>query len=128
MEKKGTRARFSRTRDQHFRKFFTPEENLVYCSDVKGLMNELKPNCYKDEDWRLFIDFFIRSSKVVLLHNSRKFAPVSIAHSVTLKEEYSNMNMILDKIKYTENNWNICSDLKIISILLGQQSGYTMYP
>ena len=128
MVKKVTKASFYRTRDQHFRKFFTPKTNLVYCSNVKGLMDELKPNCCKDEDWSLLIDSSIRRMKVILLHNSNKFAPVPIAHSVILKEEYSNMKMVPDIIKYTEYNWKICGDLKIISILLGQQSGYTKYP
>jgi len=41
----------------------------VYCSDIKGLINELKKNCYKAEDWRLFIGSSKRSIKAVLLHN-----------------------------------------------------------
>lgn len=27
-----------------------------------------------------------------------------------------------------EHKWSVCSDLKVISILLGQQAGYTKYP
>ena len=32
------------------------------------------------------------------------------------------------KINYSEHNWFICGDLKIITLLLGQQSGYTKFP
>ena len=38
------------------------------------------------------------------------------------------MKSILDKIKYAEHEWVICGDLKVLSILLGQQGGNTKYP
>ena len=38
------------------------------------------------------------------------------------------MATVLQKIKYDEYNWDICGDLKVIGLLLGQQSGYTKYP
>jgi hypothetical protein len=34
----------------------------------------------------------------------------------------------LKKIKYHEHEWQICCDLKVIGLLLGQQRGYTKYP
>lgn len=54
---KGTKISIYRTRDESFRKYFTQDEDLVYCHDVTGLMNDLKKNEYKAEEWRLFIDF-----------------------------------------------------------------------
>ena len=45
-----------------------------------------------------------------------------------MKEIYENMKSILDKIKYAEHEWVICGDLKVLSILLGQQGGNTKYP
>ena len=36
--------------------------------------------------------------------------------------------MVLAKIKYEEDKWKICGDLKILSMILGQQSGFTKYP
>ena len=45
-----------------------------------------------------------------------------------MKETYKNMKSILDKIKYAEYEWVICGDLKVLSILLGQQGGNTKYP
>ena len=101
---------------------------MVYCSDVNGLTNELKPNVSKDEEWRIFIDFSQRSLKAVLIHNTNKFASIPIAHSTILKESYVNMEKVLSVIKYSEHNWMICADLKVVTILLGQQSGFTKNP
>ena len=36
--------------------------------------------------------------------------------------------MLLTKIKYDEHKWMVCGDLKVLSILLGQQGVYTKYP
>jgi len=56
------------------------------------------------------------------------FAPLPLAHSTVLKEEYSNIEMVLNKIKYSEHEWLVCGDLKILSMILGQQSGFTKFP
>ncbi|CAL1671987.1 unnamed protein product [Lasius platythorax] len=127
---KGATAYFYRDREKDFRQYFSHNKkcSLVFCSDVNGLMNALKPDCYRDEEWRLFIDSSVRSLKAVLLHNTNKYASVPIAHSVTMKEEYTNIKMVLKKIKYDEHKWQICGDLKITSMILGQQSGFTKYP
>lgn len=103
-------------------KFFTKddENSVVYCSNVKGLVDELKLDTYKDDEWRLFIDSSTRSLKAVLLHIGNILAPIPIAHSTKLKETYENLGIVLDQIKY--------SDLKIATLLLGQQSGFTKYP
>ena len=95
---------------------------------MKGLVNELKPKSYKDEDWRLFIDSSKRSLKAVLLHNGNKFASIPIAHSTKLKEIFENLEIVLQKIKYSEHQWKVCGDLKIATMILGQQSGFTKNP
>jgi len=43
-----------------------------------------------------------------------------------LKEEYRNIEMVA-KIKYSEHEWPVYGDLKILSMILGQQSGFTKY-
>lgn len=127
---KGTRVSYYRNREENFRKYFTKieEPSLVYCNNVEELMNELQTGIYKDDEWRLFIDSSKQSLKAVLLHNTNVLAPIPIAHSTVLKEEYSTLKFVLETIKYSEHNWLICGDLKILTILLGQQSGYTKYP
>ena len=123
----GTQSTVYRTREKAFLNFFSREPNLVYCSDINGLMNELKPNVYKYVEWRLFIDFSQRSLKVVLIHNINKFASIPLAHSIILKESYVNVEKVLSVIEYSDHNWMICGDLKIVTILLGQQSGFTKH-
>ena len=69
-----------------------------------------------------------QSLKRVLLHNSYKFACVPIGHSVIVKEHYLNVKMVLQKLCYSEHNWAICVDFKMVNFLLGQQVGYTKHP
>lgn len=127
--KKGTKSSFYRNREKEFRKYYavTDDDSLVYCKDIQGLMNEMKPNVYIPDQWRLFIDSSVRSLKAVLLHNGNVYASIPIAHSTKLKEEYDTIKFVLDKIKYSEHKWQICGDLKIITMMLGQQSGFTKY-
>jgi len=125
---KRTKTSYYRSRDESFRTYFSSDTDLVYCHDVKGLMDEIKKDAYKADEWRLFIDSSERSLKAVLLHNTNIYSPIPIAHSVTLKEEYKNIEMVLNKIEYGKHNWLICRDLKILSMILGQQSGFTKFP
>ena len=129
-EAKNVKTSYYRDREREYRQYFFADEehSLVYCHDVIGLMNKLKPGCYKSDEWRLFIDSSKRSLKAVLLHNTNVYASIPVAHSVVIKEEYTNLKTVLEKIKYTEHRWQICGDLKILTILLGQQSGYTKNP
>lgn len=53
---------------------------------------------------------------------------IPIAHTTKMKEEYNNIALVLEKIKFDEHQWVICVDLKIVNFLLGQQGGYTKYP
>ena len=66
--------------------------------------------------------------KAVLLHNGNKFASIPVAHSTKLKETYENLEIVLQKIKYSEHQWKVCGDLKIATMILGQQSGFTKNP
>ena len=84
---------------------------------------------YDPEEWRLFIDSSTRSLKAVLLFNGEKVASLPIAHSVTLKElSYATVSLLLNNIQYQNHKWLLCGDLKVLSILLGQQSGCTKHP
>jgi len=124
-----TKVSFYRNRDFEFRKYFVQDKksSLVFCKDVEGLMNVFQPNSYKTSDWRLFIDSSKRSIKAVLLHNTNVYAPIPIAHSTVMNEKYKNMEILLQRIQYQKHLWQICGDLKIITLLLGQ-SGFTKYP
>ena len=103
-----------RNRDEQFRRYFTFdfENSLVYCNDVKGLIEALGVT-YRPQEWRLFIDSSTRSLKAVLLNIGNKIASVPIGYSVQLKENYETMNLLVKSIKYTDHNWLICADLKV---------------
>jgi len=74
-----------------------------HCSNLRTVKDSFFDE--EPDDWRLFIDSSMRSLKAVLLHNTNKYAPIPIAHSVTLKEDYRNIEIVLDKIKYVEHKW-----------------------
>ena len=52
---------------------------------------------------------------------------IPIGHSFTMKEEYGNIKLILERSKYDDHQWLICGDLKMVNFLLGLQGGYTQY-
>jgi len=99
----GTRITFYCNRDFKFfklnRKYFTESNNLVYCNNIEGLINEYNI-AYRATDWRLFIDSSTRSLKAVLLHNGNQYAPLPVGHSVVLNEEYHNLRFLLEKLSY----------------------------
>ena len=82
---------------------------------------------HNPSDWRLFIESSKWSLKGVLLHNWNKYPSIPIAHSVHLKESYDNMELLLEAIKYSEYQWSLCGNLKVIGLLMGMQAGFTKY-
>lgn len=123
---KGTRTTAFRNRNEILSKFFVKKCGVCYCIDIDGLMTELGFE-HDVEDWRLFIDGSNASLKAVLLHNGNEKPSVPIAHAVDLKEKYENIKLLLDLIKYQNFKWKVCTDLKVIAILVGLQAGYTKY-
>jgi hypothetical protein len=119
-----------RYREKEFVPYFAHDGQLVYCCDIPGLVCKLGGSdiVYQSSDWRLFIDSSKTSLKGVLLHNGNKYASVPVAHSVHLKETYTNLATLLNKINYKEYEWIVCGDMKVICMLLGQQPGYTKMP
>ncbi|KAL7291721.1 hypothetical protein TKK_0014509 [Trichogramma kaykai] len=132
MLEKGINVPYYRIRNDSFKQFFEEkefdDEKLVICKNVEGLMGEIKTNIYKTNEWRLFIDSSKRSLKAVLLHNTNKYASIPIAHSTTMHETYESMKILLDSIRYDEYKFMICGDLKVLGMLMGQQSVFTKYP
>ncbi|GFX18544.1 uncharacterized protein TNCV_3371171 [Trichonephila clavipes] len=90
-----------RFKEKEFVPFFTQEGDLVFCNNVPAILEMFKI-MYKPEEWRLFIDSSKRSLKAVLLYNGNRYA--------------------------SEHKGITCGDFKVISMLLGQQSGYTKFP
>lgn len=124
---RGTSFYWYRHREKEFTQFFSKEGNLVFCNNVEELIHRFDIK-YDSSEWRLFIDSSKTSLKAVLLHNGNKFASIPIGHSVHMKEDYNDLAIILEKIKYQDHQWMICGDFKILTMLLGQQAGWTKYP
>ena len=59
----------------------------------------------------------------MLLYNGNKFACVPIGYSVIVKKHYLNVKMVLQKLRYSEHNWAICVDFKMVNFLLEPQGG-----
>jgi len=77
-------------------------------------------------DWRFFIDSPKLSLKTVLLHDGNTLPSIPVGHSVH-NESYENMNFLMEAINYDKSKWQICGDLKAITLLLGLQQGFTKY-
>ena len=98
--KAGTSVSFYRNREENLRKYFKSDCQLVYCTDVEGLLLAMGLSAYRSNDWRLFIDSLKRSLKCVLFHNGKQYRSIPIGHSVTLKENYENIKVVLERLKY----------------------------
>ena len=118
-----------RNRDEEFRKYFgyDKDHSLVYYQDVSGLISTLGI-AYFPAEWRLFLNSSVKSLKIVLLHNGNKVGSVSVGHSVKVTESYEDIRFVLESLQYSQHNWKICGDLKIISVILVLQAGYTKHP
>ncbi|GFX39053.1 uncharacterized protein TNCV_3426391 [Trichonephila clavipes] len=87
-----------RFREKEFVPFFTQERGPSFLQQL-----EMFKIIYEPEDWRRFIDSSKRSLKAVLLHNGKRYASVSVGHSVHLKECYENLEFILNKLSYSDH-------------------------
>ena len=104
--------------------YFDVIENLCYCKDVEGLFSAVATD-HNPTQWRLFIDSSTKSLKAVLLHNGNIYLSIPLAYSLQMKEDYENVKQLLIKINYAQFKWYVCSDFKMLGVLLGLQSGYT---
>ena len=68
--------------------------------------------------------------KMCVTSYGNKFACVPIGHSVIVKKHNLSVKMVLQKLRYSEHNWTICVDFKMVNFLLGKQGGggYTKHP
>jgi hypothetical protein len=115
-----------RKRHHQFASFFSVDDSLCYCSDISGLFEQIGME-HDSSQWRLFIDSSSRSLKAVLLHNGNHYPSIPVAHSVQMKEDYTNVKHLLGKINYEHYKWDVCGDFKMLGFLLGLQGGYTKY-
>lgn len=126
MLKAETKVTHYRVRNEQLLKFFKKECSICFCQDINGLMKSFG-FVHDPDEWRLFIDGSTDSLKAVLLHNGNEKPSIPLAHTVDLNESHDNLKTILKVIKYDEYEWQMCCDLKVVSMLLGLQGGYTKF-
>lgn len=120
-----TRFAWYRRREERFLPFFNTSFSIAYCSNVAGLLEEMRQPTAPSE-WFLFLDGSISSFKAVLIKKAdAKCVPLALAKAE--KETYSLLDNVLSLIKYEEYNWQVCGDFKIIALISGLQLGYTQY-
>ncbi|GBL92881.1 hypothetical protein AVEN_54548-1 [Araneus ventricosus] len=115
------------TERRNSRSFSPKREISFFVNDVQGLMKSFDIE-YDPSEWRIFIGSSKTSLKTVSLQNGNSFASLPLGHSVHLEENYNDLSVIPEKINYQEYRWMICGDFKMLTMLLGQQAGYTKYP
>ncbi|CAI9737816.1 Hypothetical predicted protein [Octopus vulgaris] len=76
---KDARITIFRKRSADLQQFFALENNLTYCNDIRDLFNALELT-YEPNEWRLFIDAFLYSTKIVLLLIGNTMPSVPIVH------------------------------------------------
>lgn len=74
----GTKVTHYRTRESEFRQFFTKDGEFLYCNIITELMQKFDIK-YDPNEWRIFIDSYKCSLKVVLLNNGNFYVPIPIA-------------------------------------------------
>lgn len=73
---------------------------MVYYIDVECLLRTVGIQTNPSE-WWYFIDSSAISLKAVLLNNNNIIPSISLDCSVSLKEIYDNLKVILEKLEYT---------------------------
>ena len=100
------------------------ETGLTYAKDISIIFKKIDVP-YKSAEWRLFIDGSVKSIKAVLLHIGNKHPSIPLLYGTNTKESYQTINTILNLIQYQKHQWLICSDLKIVTFLMGLKSGFS---
>jgi hypothetical protein len=112
------------SRHEDLVQFFKMERGHVACTDIDGLMQTPDVN-HNSLDWQLFIASSKLSFKAVLLQSGNALPSIPVGHSTHNKESYENMRILMEAINYDKFMWQICGDLKVIALLLGQQQRFT---
>lgn len=128
---KGCKVNFYKDRGSILNEFFDEEtdgdDSYVYLKDLDGFFRKWFQIEFNSDEWRLFIDASMNSLKVVLLHCD-DLPEVPLFYSRTLRESYSTMKLVLDKIKYQNYGLFVCADLKVLNMLRGIKPGNVSYP
>lgn len=62
------------------------------------------------------------------MHKKKKLPSVPIAYSENNKETRPTLENLLRKVDYNRYKWELCCDLKMVSLLGGIKAGYPKFP
>ena len=82
---------------------------------------------YNPEEWQLFINSSVHNLKALLLHEGNILPSIPVACAIHKKETYENVKEILNCMNYKTYQWHICSNLKIVTTLMGLQKSYSKF-
>ena len=126
MVEKDVKVSYYRKRNWDLSSAFKIEGPLCYCHDIEELFQTVGI-VHMVNEWRLFIDSSKKSLKALLVHIGNKKPSIPIAHSAQLKESYDSIEILLNAIHYSDYQWSLCGDLKVIGILMGLRGGFTKH-
>ena len=126
---RGTKVSIYRNRDKLLLQYFSFDTltGMAFCNDINGLLKVLNFDGDVKNDWWLFIDGSLASLKGVLIHKSIDYPAVPVAYCRDNHESYDSIKSLLNSIHYSDYNWEVGGDLKIIAIITGLQPGYTKH-
>jgi len=82
---------------------------------------------YNPEEWQLFINSSMFSLKVLLLHEGNILPSIPVAYAIHKKDMCENVKEILSCMNYMTYQWHICSNLKVVTTLMGLQKSYAKF-
>ena len=106
--------------------YYSVDNDLIYWNSIQELMEELQLDQTSGQ-WRVLIDSTKVGLKAVLLHGGNKYPCVPLAYAVHMKEVCENLQVLLQKMYCEEHRWNICADLKDVTVLTVLQGRYTKF-
>jgi hypothetical protein len=108
---------FYRGRHEEFKNFFSQEDDVVFCNDVRSVMAinivQINGACSLIRQkwaWRWFYSTTEIDSP-----------SVPLVHAANIKESYESIKLLLGKINYDEFKCKLCGDLNVVALLLGMQ-------
>ena len=84
-------------RQENTLSYFSMDGDLLYCSDVCGLLEELQLQHAPDQ-WRPFISSSKLSLNALLLHNGKELPSIPLVLAVHIKATYASIQGLLEKI------------------------------
>lgn len=114
--------RYTRNRHDQYSSLFEETDGYCFCKDVPTLI-KLITGSYDPDDFLLFLDGSVSGLKVALLKTNGVIPPIPLCLWNNCAESYATVQKVFNDLKYSEHQWKICADFKMLQILMGLRSG-----